>query len=144
MSRCALQHAGVVEEIEVVTVVGTSPVATRATAREHEFAIDKPEAAGGEDAGPMASEYFAAALASCQLTTATKIAAKRRQRLDVSAIRAEVHLDGGLISKVVLDLDVRGTVAPDELDTILRLTERSCTISRATSVPIERNVHRVT
>ena len=111
-------------------------------ARHHEFVVDKLPANGGGDEAPMASEYLLAALASCQITTAHKIAAKRRHPIDAIAISATLWLDGDLITNIVLDIEVSGGPGDDELETILRLTERSCTVSRALSVPVERRVRR--
>lgn len=128
---------------ETVVVQSRNPASTRAQARHHEFVIDKLPAGGGNDDGPMASEYLLGALGSCQITTATKIATKRRQPLKAMAVTATATFDGDVIAKIVLDIAITGGPESDEdLETILRLTERSCTISRALSVPIEHRVRR--
>ena len=127
---------------ETVIVTTRTPTSTEARARTHAFVIDKLRANGGSDEGPMASEYLLAALASCQITTAHKIAAKRRQPIDGITITATVTFDGDLMADIVLDIEVRGGPGDEDLETILRLTERSCTVSRALSVPVERNVRR--
>lgn len=130
-------------DTEYVHVETTTPLSTRVTARHHTFVVDKPPSSGGADGGPMASEYFLAALASCQITTAHKIAAKRRKPLDGVAIHGSLHFDGDLIERIELDIDVAGQVDADELQTIFRLTERACTISRAVSVPVVRHIRQV-
>lgn len=127
---------------ETVTVKSRTPASTRAEARHHEFVIDKLPANGGNDEGPMASEYLLGALGSCQITTAQKIAAKRRQPLQGMSVAATATFDGDVITNIVLDIEVVGGPDDDALATILRLTERSCTISRALSVPIEHRVRR--
>ncbi len=127
---------------ETVVVTTRTPASTRARARHHEFVIDKLPAKCGDDAGPMASEYLLAALASCQITTAHKIAVKRRHPIDAMEITATLTLDGDLITNIVLEFDVLRGPGEDELETILRLAERSCTVSRALSVPIERWIRR--
>ena len=128
-------------DIETVEVETITPKSTRAKARHHTFVVDKPPTSGGSDKGPMASEYFLASLASCHITTAHKVAEKRQQKIDKVRIRGALHLNGDLIEKIELDVHVRGTLSPDELETIFRLTERICTISRATSAPITRRLH---
>ena len=129
---------------ETVVVQSRNAASTRAQARHHVFVIDKLPANGGNDDGPMASEYLLGALGSCQITTAHKIAAKRRQPLEAMSVSATASFDGDVITGIVLDIEITGGPDDDEaLETILRLTERSCTISRALSVPIEHRVRRV-
>lgn len=127
---------------ETVVVTTRTPASTVARARHHEFVIDKLPSNGGDDEGAMASEYLLAALASCQITTAHKIAAKRRQPIASISIAATASFDGDTIDKIVLDFEVRGELGDEEIDTILRLAERSCTVSLALSVPVERRVRR--
>src|SRR3712207_3610312 len=127
---------------ETVTIRTRTPASTQAQARHHEFVIDKLPANGGDDEGPMASEYLLGALGSCQITTAHKIAAKRREPIDAIAITATATFEGDLITGIVLDMDITGGPDDEELATILRLTQRSCTITRALSVPIEHRIHR--
>lgn len=130
-----------VEEVEVETV---TPKTTKAKARHHAFTIDKPATSGGTDKGPMASEYFLAALASCHITTAHKVAEKRRVELQAVRIRGQQWIDGDFITKIHLDVWTRGGLSDEDRDTVFRLTERICTISQATKVPIERTFHRWT
>lgn len=124
-------------DTEVVEVETVTPKSTKAKARHHRFVVDKPSAT---DQGPMASEYWAAALASCHITTAHKVAERRRRLIEHIAITATTTIDGDFITKVHLDIRVRADLPPDEVETIFRLTERICTITRATSVPIERAI----
>ena len=124
-------------EAEVVDVETITPKSTLVKARHHQFVVDKPS---GNDKGPMASEYWAAALASCHITTAHKIAERRRQVIEKIAITATTTIDGDFITKVALDVRVVANLAQDEVETIFRLTERICTISKATRVPIERTI----
>lgn len=128
---------------ETVVVRTRTPLSTITAARGHEIVIDKPQASGGQDTGAMASEHLLAALGSCQVTTAHRIAAKRRTPVDAIAVTATAVFDGDLIDRI--DLDVVVTGGPDddeELETVFRLVERSCTISRALAVPVQRTVRR--
>lgn len=127
---------------ETIAVRTRTPASTRAQARHHEFIIDKLPGNGGTDEGPMASEYLLAALGSCQITTAHKIAAKRRQPIASIVITATAEFDADVIATITLDIEVHDGPSDEDLATIFRLTERSCTISRALSVPVEQRVRR--
>lgn len=127
-------------EPETVSVESIGPVTTRARARGHRFVVDKPNSSGGNDEGPMASEYWLAALASCHVTTAQKVAQKRKLEMSGVTIEAKQWFAGDLIERVHLDIAVHSSASQQEIDTVFRLTERICTISRATSVPIERSI----
>lgn len=129
------------EPDEVVEVETVAPKTTRATARHHAFFVDKPSDKGGTDKGPMASEYFLASLASCHITTAHKVAEKRRVNLERVKIRAGAWFDGDLMTKILLDVHVKGSLSDEDRETVFRLTERICTISQATKTPIERRFH---
>ena len=129
-------------EPETVEVETINPKSTRATARHHTFVIDKPPGSGGTDKGPMASEYFLASLASCHITTAHKVAEKRSQKINKVRFKGTLFFNGDLIEKILLDIHVHGPIPRDEMETVFRLTERICTISRATSAPIERTFHQ--
>lgn len=124
------------EETALVETVG--PKTTRATVRRHVFYVDKPSVKGGTDKGPMASEYFLVALASCHITTAHKVAEKRRVELDAVRIEAGCWFDGDLLKKIRLEIRTQGNLTDEERDTVFRLTERICTIGQATKTPIER------
>lgn len=126
---------------EVVEVETVTPKTTRAKARQHVFLVDKPAPSGGTDQAPMASEYFAASLASCHITTAHKVAERRRVPLERLRIRATTTIDGDFITGIRLDIYVKGDLGAEERDTVFRLTERICTISKATKVPVERAFH---
>lgn len=126
------------ESVEVETV---TPKTTKATARSHTFLVDKPVGSGGGDRAPMASEYFLAAIASCHITTAHKVAERRGAALSRIRIRGRQWIDGDFITKIHLDIFVQGGLSQEERETVFRLTERICTLSKATKVPIERVLH---
>lgn len=121
------------ERVRIETV---TPHATRATARGHVIRQGKPPPAD-DDSGPMSSELLLAALGACTVTTAHAIAAKRRQQVDRIEVDATATFARGLIARIVLDVALHGPLAAEEAETIVRLTERSCTITRALRVPVE-------
>lgn len=128
-------------DIEEVTVETVTPKSTKAQARHHAFTVDKPSEFGGRDTGPMASEYFLAALASCHITTAHKVAEKRKLDVRRIKIHGRQEIDGDFLTKIHLDVYVDSSMTDADRETVFRLTERICTISKATSVPITRSLH---
>lgn len=128
-------------EPETATAVPRSPVSCTVRMRGHEIVQDKPEAYGGTDQGPMASEILMASLLACQLSSFVKIRDKRGVQARVEELRAECHFDEkGDISRIelhwVFDAHEGG------LDTLVRLTDRVCTISRALKVPVTSTYSR--
>lgn len=139
--------AGDVETVDLELVADVTVEAhavTEATGRRLDFVVDKPSALGGTDRGPMPSEYFLAAIASCNLMTARRIADKRGVPYAGLRCRALAHFEGSDISKVVLAFHVESAADAEAWETVFRLAERSCTISRATSCPIERTISLAT
>ncbi len=130
-----------VVEMELVANVTAQGVAlTPGSERSIPFVVDKPPRLGGTDRGMMPSEYFGAAIASCNLMTARRIAEKRKVPYSRLRCRVDIHFAGSDIAKVVLNYTVGTTATAEEWDTVFRLADRTCTVSRATACPIERTV----
>ncbi len=132
-------------DLELATATPTSPVAVTVKARRHTIVQDKPEASGGKDTGPMASELLLAGLLACQNSTFVKVAAKRRVEARVVSLEGELgFLDGDIAAiRVRFRLAAPASVADDALATLLRLTDKSCTISKVLKVPVEGTYTRV-
>ncbi|MEA3191551.1 MAG: OsmC-like protein [Thermoplasmata archaeon] len=122
-------------DVETATAIPQSPVAVRVTMRGHTVVQDKPAINGGQDQGPMASELLLAAILGCQHSTFVKVAAKRRLAARIERLEGAMHFADGDIRKVEVEAHVSG--ATEGVDTALRLTEKTCTISRALKVPVE-------
>lgn len=128
-------------DLELVSPVSTRCVAkTEGTDRAVLFHSDKPTEKGGEDKGPMSSELLAAAVASCHMTTARKVAEKRRVTFDSLSCRALVDFDGDDIERLRLQFTVGSQGAEKDWETIIRLAARACTVGRAVKCPIEHTV----
>lgn len=124
--------------------VPRSAVAVTVTLRHHTLVQDKPHASGGKDEGPMASELLLAGLLGCQNSTFTKVAAKRKVTASVQDIQGEMDFKDGDISalRIHFNLQASPDVPDSALETLVRLTDKSCTISRALKVPIESRFSR--
>ncbi|HLF16942.1 MAG TPA: OsmC family protein [Candidatus Thermoplasmatota archaeon] len=133
-------------DIEDGTATPLSPVSVELAFRGHRLVQDKPPASGGSDRGPMASEYLLGALLACQHSTFVKVAAKRRVPATPRSLRGELHFKDGAIARITVhfDLEAPASVTDGDLGTLLRLTDRACTISQALKTPIEAAYSRST
>ncbi len=131
-------------DTETATATPTSPVSCKVEMRDHVMVQDKPAASGGRDTGPMASEHLLTALLSCQLSTFYKVAAKRNADVAAQSIRGDLHFnEAGDIDHVSLHWHIKGDAKDAAIDTIVRLTDKVCTISRVLSCPVEAAWQRV-
>lgn len=124
--------------------VPRSPVAVTVTARGHAIVQDKPVTSGGKDEGLMASELVLAGLLGCQHSTFVKIAAKRKVEAKVVSLHGEMDFHEGDISalRVSFVLEASPAVADKDVETCLRLTDKTCTISRVLKVPVHATFAR--
>jgi uncharacterized OsmC-like protein len=133
-------------DVEAGTAVPRSPVSVAVVLRGHTLVQDKPQASGGKDEGPMASELLLAGLLACQHSTFVKVAAKRRVEATVRDIKGEMAFADGEISAIRVKFHLAAPAATTDqaLETVLKLTDRTCTISRVLKVPIETTYSRST
>lgn len=127
-------------DVETGTAVPRSPVSVEVHTRTHRFVQDKPASAGGNDEGPMASELLLGALLGCQHSTFVKVAAKRRLDSRIERLEGRMHFADGDLSRIEVDFHVRGTAPASAVETAVRLTEKTCTVSRALKVPVVTHV----
>jgi uncharacterized OsmC-like protein len=131
-------------DVEEGTAVPRSPVSVAVVLRGHTLVQDKPQASGGRDEGPMASELLLAGLLACQHSTFVKVAAKRKVAASIRDLKGALHFADGDIAAIRVRFHL--TAAPDvtdqALETLLKLTDRSCTISRILKVPVEASYSR--
>lgn len=66
----------------------TSATTSEASIRKHRVLIDRPEAKGGADEGPMGGELFLAAIGGCFMSNL--LAAIRAREADISGAQVEV------------------------------------------------------
>jgi uncharacterized OsmC-like protein len=137
--------AGRSVDTETADAAPLSPVAVAVTMRGHRIVQDKPATSGGKDEGPMSSELLLAGLLGCQNSTFAKVAAKRRLTATVRSLHGEMDFKDGDISAIRVRLVVAaGQDVPDSaIETALRLTDKSCTISRVLKVPVHATFERV-
>lgn len=127
-------------DVERGSATPRSLVSSTLHLRRHTLVQDKPPELGGADEGPMASELLLASLLACQLSTYAKVAAKRGITAGPARLDGALHFDDrGDMERV--ELDWHFPTHCDGLEAVLRLTDRSCTISKGLSVPVEWHLH---
>lgn len=130
-------------DVETASATPRSPVSVALAIRGHTVVQDKPATLGGSDQGPMASELLLAALLACQHSTSVKVAAKRRLAWDVVRIDGAVRFDAaGDIAGIDVAFTLRTPADDGAVETVLRLTERTCTISRILKAPVTLRFQR--
>ena len=100
---------------------------SEATIRRHKVLVDRPEAKGGADQGPMGGDYFLAAVGGCFMSTL--LAAIRTREADVANVRTEVT--GTLVENPTrfsaVSLEVTGDYADADLfKHLVEIAERGC------------------
>jgi uncharacterized OsmC-like protein len=133
------------DDVEKGTAVPRSAVSVAVVLRGHTLIQDKPAASGGKDEGPMASELLLAGLLACQHSTFVKVAAKRRAEAALRDLKGEMAFADGDISAIRVKFHVAAPAATTDqaIETLLKLTDRACTISKALKVPVEASFVRV-
>ncbi len=124
--------------------VPRSPVAVTVTMRGHSLIQDKPASSGGQDQGPMASELLLAGLLACQHSTFVKVAAKRKLTAAIKSLRGEMDFKDGDIAalRVHYVIEAGPDVADGAIETAMRLTDKTCTISRVLKVAVAATFSR--
>lgn len=130
-------------DTETGDAVPRSAVSVSVTLRGHAIIQDKPVGSGGKDEGPMASELLLASLLGCQNSTFVKVAAKRRLDCSIVSLRGEMDFKDGDIAALRVHYKVRCTEPDGAIETAIRLTDKTCTISRALKVPVHATFERV-
>ncbi|MEA3136228.1 MAG: putative redox protein [Thermoplasmata archaeon] len=133
-------------DVETGTAVPRSAVSVAIVLRGHTLVQDKPQASGGKDEGPMASELLLAGLLACQHSTFVKVAAKRKVEATIRDLKGELDfVDGEIVGiRVKFHLTAPPATADQALETLLKLTDRTCTISRVLKVPVAATYSRST
>lgn len=129
-------------DTETATAHPLSPVSVRITMRGHEVVQDKLPGSGGANQGPMASELLLAALLACQHSTFVKVAAKRRMEAQLVRLEGEMDFKDGDIAALRVAFHLKTTGTDDQVGTVLRLTDKACTISQALKLHVEQSFTR--
>lgn len=100
---------------------------SEAAIRTHRVLIDRPEAKGGSDAGPMGGELFVAAVGGCFMSNL--IAAIRAREANITNVQLEAigTADGTPLRFISVDLIVTAdTNDRAALEKVVEIAERGC------------------
>lgn len=100
---------------------------SEATIRQHKALVDRPEAKGGDDVGPMGGDYFLVAVGGCFMSTL--LAAIRTRGAEVSNVRTEVTgtLEESPTRFSAVSLEVTADCADGDLfEHLVDIAQRGC------------------
>ena len=98
------------------------------TARQFQVEVDEPPHAGGDDAGPMPTEYLLISVASCYALAIAHVARRDGVDLGPFGVTAQGIYDGPSLSDLELTVHLDGPAPPD-LDGLLEKAGRVCYVS---------------
>lgn len=103
---------------------------SRGQVRGHSLSMDRPEAKGGQDQGPMGGEVLLMGLGGCFMSNL--LAAAKAREVEISNARAEI--DGDLSDAPMRYSAIRMRVSAscqpaEELEKLVTVAERGCIVA---------------
>ena len=123
------------------TLVQVGASTTEASIRQHTVLVDRPEAKGGADRGPMGGELFLAAVGGCFMSNL--LAAIRSREADVSG--ASVEVVGTLVDSPAryqaVELRVAALCEDRELlQKLVEIADRGCVMANTLRATLDLTV----
>ena len=116
--------------------------ASQGTARNHTLIMDRPEAKGGQNKGPMGGEALLMGLGGCFLSNLLAAAASRD--IELSNTRVEINGEVADTRPRYIDIHMKVTAncsAPEQLTKLVTIAERGCiaanTLVNAVNLTVE-------
>lgn len=110
-------------------------------ARVRDLAVhaDKPVEKGYTNRGPMSSELFLVALASCTMMSTIRVAEVRKVPLEALRAGAGLEYDErDRVRLIELRLEVQSPASREEWEVVARMAGKFCTIEQLTKPPVEK------
>ncbi len=101
-------------EIRVTAALGAAGLATRLTARGHEFLADEPADVGGADGAPTPHELVLGGLGACTAITLRLYAERKGWPLEGVEVDLELDRTLGARPRITERLRLLGPLAPDQ------------------------------
>ncbi len=122
-------------------LIQVGPSTSEASIRTHRNLIDRPEAKGGADQGPMGGELLLASLAGCFMSNL--LAAIRAREAAIENVRTNVAgtLDGTPPRFTAIAMEVSGEGADlDQLGKLVTIAERGCIVANTLRRTVELSI----
>ena len=127
--------------VNVKLVEGTMGVASTG---QHAIVVDRSLAKGGTYLGMVGGEILLSAIGACLMTTF--VGAARARDIEVTRLEfnvSSVHEDGpSRYTSIEIDAVVEADASDEEIDKLLAIAERGCTVSNTVSRGAEIGVTR--
>ena len=128
--------------VEIVAhVEQVSESTSEGRARSHRVRCDRPEAKGGNDAGPMGGELFLMGLGGCFMSNL--LAAVKAREADVSGLQVELKatLDGTPPRFTSVDMRITGSYTDrEEMEKMAVIAERGCIVANTVKDAVELQI----
>ena len=124
-----------------VTLKQHDSTASIATIRDHQIVMDRPEAKGGHNVGPMGGEALLASLGGCFMSNLRAAIAARENvgiRDIALSITATVASDSARFSAIHLRVSAKAETA--ELQKLVTIADRSCIAANTLRQALELTV----
>ena len=110
-----------------VTLKQHEMTASMATIREHQFVIDRPEAKGGHNAGPMGGELLLASLGGCFMSNLrAAIAAREDASVENIALTVTATFSDDMTRFSAVHMHVTAVADGQQLKKLVTIAERAC------------------
>lgn len=124
-----------------VTIQQDDESASTAQAREHELTMDRPEAKGGQNKGPMGGEALLMAFGGCFMSNL--LAAAKARDIELKGARAEIAGEladaPGRYIKVHMAVSAQCEPA-GELQKLVVIAERGCLVANTLRKAVELTI----
>tara|TARA_B110000014_G_scaffold253742_1_gene233483 strand:+ start:244 stop:642 length:399 start_codon:yes stop_codon:yes gene_type:complete len=110
-----------------VTLKQHEATASMATIRNHQFVIDRPEAKGGTNAGPMGGELLLASVGGCFMSNLrAAIAAREDVSIENIVLTVTATLSDDMTRFSAVHMHVTAAADSPELKKLVTIAERAC------------------
>ena len=104
-----------------------APTTTEATIRNHKVLIDRPEAKGGSNQGPMGGEFLLAALGGCFLSNLYAAIIAREAAISNVTVDVVATMEANPSRFSAIALNISGDYEDrDQMEKLVTIAERGC------------------
>lgn len=121
-----------------LTQVGAST--TEASIRSHRVLVDRPEAKGGADAGPMGGELLLAGLGGCFLSNLLAAAQARETPLEGVEAALTGELDGAPPRFTSIRIELTAPGPSESLEKLAAIAEKGCIVANTLKPGVELEI----